>query len=557
MKKIIILIIVFLPSLSFGVTYIDTLPYTCATPGETYIVTKDLSTPETAIFIKAGNIKINLNGKTVTFGTGNGPSDGIQLKNLWGIKNIEIFGGKIIHGGQGNPPNCSGIAFYNSVTGIVIHNVEINIKSRSEYGQSCGILLKYAVNVDIYECKVNNQASSVLNRHSLSAVGIAAYLDDVSTHCRIYKNIVESTHQGISLAITNVWKSSGNRVYDNSVSINQCGSTNGYALFFYRINDLQAYSNTINNITGRGGRGIVLNTVSNFDVFNNDITSREGHTNESFQTNGIRIRWGCKYGKVHNNTVNVYAGQTPNFGDAYGIYVSEAPIEGGIIGKDVDIYNNIVNALTYDSINRKAYGIYVEHMYPAVGYIFRDNIINTNSRPFRFDSDWDGNYPCEDIKFYRTKINKIYPNSSNFHSYELLGKRGQIKNIYLIDTVYNGASEDDVIFNEYLSYGELLHVSTCKFIVKDMAGNNIQKATVKVNNNKAVQVLYGTTNINGESVCEIPYKKHSKPGGKVDFNPFTLAASYDCRVGSKQINVSNIDKEFSVNLPSKKTFPCP
>ena len=556
MKKIIILIIVFLPSLAFGVKYIDTLPYTCAIPGETYVVTKDVSTPETAIFIKAGNIKINLNGKTVTFGTGNMPSDGIQLKNVWRVNNVEIFGGKIIHKGTGNPPNCSGIAIHNFVSGIKIHDLEIVTKSRSDAnGQSCGILLRYAHNVEIFNCNIDNQASGVVNRHSLMASGIYIHLDDSSPSCKVYGNTVKSTHQGIGFSTTNSWKSSGNSVYNNSVSINQCGSTNGYALFFYRINDLQAYSNIINNITARGGRGIVLNTVSNFDVFNNIITAREGHTNESFQTNGIRIRWGCKYGKVHNNIVNVYAGQTTDFGDAYGIYVTEG--EGSSLGVDVQIYENTINAVTYDA-KKKAYAIYIEFMEPNLNYNFKDNIVNTNSRAIRFDGGWDNPYPCQGLKFYKTKIAKMLENSSNFHTYELFGKRGVIKDMSMIDTLYlNGASEDDVISNEYLSYGELLYISTCKFIVKDIAGNNIQEAKVKVNNNKAVQVLYGTTSINGESVCEIPYKKHSKPGGKVDFNPFTLAASYDCRVGSKQINVSNIDKEFSVNLPSKKTFPCP
>jgi hypothetical protein len=556
MKKIIILIIVFFPSLSYGVKYIDTLPYTCAIPGETYIVTKDLSTPETAIFIKAGNIKINLNGKTVTFGTGNMPSDGIQLKKVWGVNNIEIFGGKIIHKGTGNPPNCSGIAIHNFVSGIKIHDLVVVARSRSDAnGQSCGILLIYAHNVEIYNCNIDNQASGVVNRHSLMASGIHIHLDDSSPSCKVYGNTVKSTHQGIGLLTTNSWKSSGNRVYNNSVSINQCGSTNGYALFFYRINDLQAYSNTINNITGRGGRGIVLNTVSNFDVFDNNISSREGRTNESSQTNGIRIRWGCKYGKVHNNSVNVYAGQTIDFGDAYGIYVTEG--EGSPLGVDVQIYENIINAVTYDT-KKKAYAIYIEFMEPNLNYMFKDNIVNTNSRAIRFDAGWDNTYPCQGLRFYRTKITKVLENSSNFHTYELFGKKGVIKNISMIDTLYfNGASEDDVIFNEHLSDGELLHVLTCKFMVKDIAGNNIQGATVKVNNNQAVQVFYGTTNINGESVCEIPYKKHSKPGGKVDLNPFRLTASYDCRLGLGQINVSNINKEFSVNLPSKKTFPCP
>lgn len=323
MKRIIIIIILFFPSLSYGLTYIDRLPFTCDIPGETYVLTKNLSSPENGIIIKASDITIDFNGYAITFGTGNVSSDGIQLKNVWGVKNIKIYRGKIIHGGIGNPPNCNGIAFYNAVSGILIRDLEITVKSRSDaYGQSCGVLLKWASNVEIYNCNIDNQASEVVNRHSLQAGGVFILLSDDSPSCKVYNNIVKSTHQGISL-LSGLYKSSGNKVYQNSITINQCGSTNGYALFFYRINGLEVYSNTVNNITDRGGRGLVLNTVSNFNVYDNTIITREGRTNESFQTNGIRIRWGCKYGKVHNNIINVYAGQTLNFGDAYGIYVTE------------------------------------------------------------------------------------------------------------------------------------------------------------------------------------------------------------------------------------------
>src|SRR4030043_944432 len=105
MKKIMIIVILSLPSLAFGVANINSLPFTCSTQGETYVLTESLSTPGTAIVISANDVILNLNGHAITFGTNNGTYNGIET--TWNKKSIEIFGGRIIHGGLNNPPGCN------------------------------------------------------------------------------------------------------------------------------------------------------------------------------------------------------------------------------------------------------------------------------------------------------------------------------------------------------------------------------------------------------------------------------------------------------------------
>jgi hypothetical protein len=188
MKEIIIIIIIILslPSLAFGKTNISTLPFTCSTQGETYVLTKSLSTPGTAIVISANNVTLDLKGHTITFGTDNKKSNGIET--TWNKNNIEIFGGKIIHGGEGNPPGCNGVFIQEVSTNARIHDVEILVKSRASgdvHERTCGISMLRARNPKVYNCVVDNQASEVINRHSIPAAGIILNLDPTSASCEI------------------------------------------------------------------------------------------------------------------------------------------------------------------------------------------------------------------------------------------------------------------------------------------------------------------------------------------------------------------------------------
>jgi hypothetical protein len=502
---------------------------------------------------------LDLNGHTITFGTGNKKSNGIET--TWNTNNIEIFGGKIIHAGVGNPPACNGIFIQEVSTNIKIHNLEIFVKSRattSTYEQTCGIFMLRAKSPKVYNCVVDNQASEVLNRHSIPAVGINVSLDAASASCEVYGNDVKTTHMGIRVGYG--WQAYGplgNKIYNNNVTVDQV-AVNAYGLLLGGMSQLEVYSNSINGMTKRGGRGIIFSYIENFDIHHNTINTREGRTAESFQTHGIRSRWGVRYGKIRDNIVNVFAGQTADYGNALGIYVtasvySENPIKD--IG--VEISNNVIKAITYD-VNKIACALCFEMVDKNNQFIIKDNSINTNRLGIKFSASWNETVNCEDLKLYKTRIIKFAENSSKFQTYEVIGHRGQVKDVYLVDTMYeNGASEDNISFNQDLSFGELTHVSTSKVLAKDARGISVPGATVKLTNRLGKQVFSEKTNGNGEYISEVPYKKHSKSGGKTDFNPIALTASYDCKVGSKQINVSNLTKEFSVNLPSKKTFPCP
>jgi hypothetical protein len=559
MKKVIIVIILFLPSLAFGVTNISSLPFTCSTPRETYVLRKSLSTPGTAIVISANNVILDLNGHTITFGTGNKKSNGIET--TWNKNSIEIFGGKIIHGGVGNPPACNGIFIQESSTNVKIHDLEIFVKSRATtvtYEETCGIFMLRAKNPKVYNCVIDNQASEVLNRHSIPAVGIDVQLVAASASCEVYGNDVKTTHMGIRVG--GGWGSYGplgNKVYNNKVTIDQV-AVNAYGLLLGDMSQLEAYNNSINGMTKRGGRGIIFSYIENFDIHHNTINTREGRTAESFQTNGIRSRWGVRYGKIRDNIVNVFAGQTADYGNAFGIYVTAAVFsENRMKDIGVEISNNVIKAITYD-VNKIACGIYFEIVDKNNQFVIKDNTINTNRLGIKFAASWNEPVNCEDLKLYRTKIIKFAKNSSKFQTYEVTGYRGQVKDVYLVDSTYeNGATEDNIFFYQDLPFGELTQVSTTKFVVKDAKGISVPGARVKLTNRLDKQVVYGTTNNKGEYVSEVSYRKYSKSGGRTNFNPFTLTASYDCRVGSKQINVSNLSKEFSVNLSSKKMFPCP
>ncbi len=318
----------------YSATNISSLPFTCSIDSETYTVTTDLTTTGTAITVTADNVTIDLNGHTITWGTGNGTfTYGITFtawnKNYFTVLSSSGTHGKLIHGATTNPADCTGIYNTTSIANVLIHDVDITVKSASDANdESDGIRLGWAGNIEIYNCIIDNQASYVVNRYSLPAVGIRI-AGSGGTKTWIHDNTITSTHVGISaLGPANSPPTTrGLRIYNNSVKINQCSSTNGYAIGAGNFNDSpgqfyqtcgtadgQICNNTINNKNDngysiRGGRGLYLGTLWYQDVFNNTIDVEEGPTDESYQGNGIRMRWQNFYNIVRNNTVTTYAGR--------------------------------------------------------------------------------------------------------------------------------------------------------------------------------------------------------------------------------------------------------
>jgi hypothetical protein len=403
----------------------------------------------------------------------------------------------------------------------------------------------------VYNCVVDNQASEVVNRHSIPAMGISINLEATSTSCEVYGNDVRTTHMGI--AVGNGWRAYGplgNKVYNNNVTVDQI-SVNAYGLLLGSMSQLEAYNNNVNGMTARGGRGIIFSYLENFDIHHNTVNTREAKTAESFQTHGIRSRWGVRYGKIRDNTVNVFAGQTENYGNAIGIYVS-AVVYSDNPTKDVgvEISNNTIKAITYD-LNKTACGLCFELMDKNNQFVIKDNTINTNRLGIRFSAGWNQSLHCEDLKLCRTKIIKLAENSSKFQTYEVIGRQGQVKDVSLVDTIYeNGASEDSISFNKDLSFGELTHISTTKFLVKGSNRSQVPGATVKLTNRHGEQVFYGKTNADGEVVSEVPYKKHSRSEGKTDLNPFSVEALYESKKVSKKEFITNDKKNFIIHLPN-------
>jgi hypothetical protein len=362
---------------------------------------------------------------------------------------------------------------------------------------------------------------------------------------------VKTTHWGIVAG--NGWRAYGpmaNKVYNNNITVDQVAA-NAYGLLLGSMSQLEAYNNNINGMTARGGRGIIFSYLENFDIHHNTVNTREGRTTESFHTNGIRSRWGVRYGKIRDNRVNVLAGQTADYGNAFGIYVT-ASVYSDNPTKDigVEISNNVIKAITYN-LNKFACALYFELVDKNSQFLIKDNSISTNGLGIKFSSGWNQPLNCEDLKLYRTKITKLAENSAKFQTYEVTGQKGQVKDVYLVDTMYeNGASEDNVSFNQALSFGELTHVSTAKFLVKGGDGGSVPGATVRLTNRLGEQVFFEKTNGSGEVISEVPYKKYSKSGGKTDLNPFSVEALYESRKASKKELITNDKKNFIIHLPN-------
>ena len=84
-----------------------------------------------------------------------------------------VVGGEITHAATGNPAGCNGVFFQEVGSGNKVHDIAITVNSQADAdSMTCGVIMKRAINPQVYNCTISNNASAVENRHSVPAVGI-------------------------------------------------------------------------------------------------------------------------------------------------------------------------------------------------------------------------------------------------------------------------------------------------------------------------------------------------------------------------------------------------
>lgn len=363
MRNVAIIFILLLTAApAWAVTNITSLPFTCSTDGETYVVSSDLIIASgNAITVTADNVVINGNGKTITYAQ-SGAGYGIFINAS--VTSLEIYKLILTHGGYDPAAGERVHAIHRNgnIAGVKIHGNTINISKTGSVADAYG----YAINLANI---ANNSTGNTIYSNTINVTGVSAGRG-VSVGISgagkfsgsVYDNIVAisgltSVPAGYPRAIylENGSTSAGVSIYSNTVTVDS-GSSIAQGISLWNADNNTVRNNTV-NLAGVNSRAILIDGGSDAnEVYLNTVhlTSANGVSEHSA---GVRIRYGSSNNKVYRNRITAsdvsvncfpirYGGYDPNYGMPTGNVFHNNTLNGG---------NNVIY-IEGGSFNTRFYG---------------------------------------------------------------------------------------------------------------------------------------------------------------------------------------------------------
>lgn len=510
------------------------------TAGETYILQNDISSSGTCIAIAADNIIFDLNGHTITYGTGEGSDrfgiampvayandvsrswfPGLPDEAFGGARNAIIRNGYITQG-AGNGSNSHAI-FARSGAGSTVHSITATVHG----ADTDNFLFVYANNLNIYGNTLINNSTVVSNRHQGKEV-IGSLNDSGNT--KIYNNtIIGGPQWGIRVYEGGVG-SQGVEIYGNTISQN-ARVANPYSIAAHAPN-MKVYNNTI---TPQNGRGIHV-TDDNIEVYNNTVTVKEGPNAEyaGGWSHGIKLE-GSEGAKIHDNNVTALAGG--GFGDAYALDLSVDP------GSNNEIYNNTFTATTSDAGETAATVNLVGAM-PGNGADIHHNIFWTNN--VHVVAAWDSG---SDVLF-RSNTFERTGTPVNYHFMHFNTGALPSQGLRFLDsTLGSGVSLTDVT---YRTAGATLSWQIEQYLnitVQNQSGARVSGAQISIRNTNGTEIATGTTNSSGTALLGIVTHQYAgKPPVESNFTPHTVIVSASGYVNGSHSTTLTTSKSVTFSL---------
>lgn len=590
-------------NVSGGSSVINSLPYTINTDGagaanpDTYYVDgTNLSSTTNGITINADFIYLDLQGDTITFGTGGGSINrGVYIRGYPGnfANHVTVTNGWIIHDGDGESNKCMDIKW---VKNTLVDGVNMKVMSGTgagdDLGGHCIVGTGYAVdpmrvayNVEIKNCSLWNNVTQFERRDYFQACAIK--LDngyrmtdssDFEYTWKIHDNVIVNTpHVGIF-----AWSRTGASdprkvlayIYDNHITVDARndlypsypagqyhGTTNPYGIFLKWIGGgSEIYGNTIRSGTSYGGgRGMTMEAChgsngSHVLVHDNDINIHEGPNTEygsSIGTFGFRMRYNNKYVDVYNNVVACSTDADTGTRDR-GHFAKVLYFTSGVSGfaHDNHIYNNTIKLIADGDASASAGAFELKHDSEAeqVTNVFENNRFESNSDMWYLG---EYNLDCAYLRAYKNTLVRTTPTQSGAKTYRVGYYTGVSTGNYIRDMVYQGGvAEDDFVWNG--SNGVDADLSFQRTLAVYVIGNNslpVPGATVRAVNAYNDTVLLATTDGAGRVSGPVTYLYESRyDGDSTAFNDFVLTAQKDGESNSINFTVSNTSADAIIPL---------
>ena len=315
-----------------------------------YYLTSDVTSAGTCFSIQADDVTLDLNGYTVSYGSGGGTTShyGILGRACWDRSTPDLgdnpcgvnFAGLIVEHGKilqdvHAPPYSHAISLgQGKGAGLVVHDVEITVASPS----SAAVLTSWAGGAHhIYKNTLhsNGGSGSVKNRYAEEGTVIRIGLDSgPAAPNYVHDNVITSSPQGGILT-----QAPYSEVYNNRVTLTSW-YTNDFCFYAWGPN-MEISGNTCDNSAG-SGRGIDVSN-SNTVVHDNQIKVRELARNAEYN--------GCQGG------------------GAFGIRIAADKLPNTVTDGN-EIWNNDVTAIVDQC---EASGLRLTSLHPTTTNLIHDN----------------------------------------------------------------------------------------------------------------------------------------------------------------------------------------
>ncbi len=493
---------------------------TLAQANTTYVLTQNVTTAGTCFAIGAHGITLDLNGKTVTYGTGSAtrmygvavPSSSITRRPYFpdtnipdsafvGADNVTIRNGTIVQGGTGTE---SYAIYLWGADNLTVRDTHTTVQ-----GNDTGnIYFNYSGHSTVFNNTMVNNSTVVTNRHQgrdvLGWEGGSGYLD-------VHDNTITGGPQ-YGIRVRQGDATGPAAIYRNTV--NHHGRVaNPYAIGI-SIDNASVYENTINPVNGRG---IHIAGVNNADVYSNTITVREGSNPEYSPgwAQGIKIENG-RNAKVHGNTITALAGN--GFGHAYAIDISHDTTTYPVSNSEV--YDNTLTATT-PSTTYWASPMHLVGINAGNGYNIHDNTFITNN--FNVFADYDS---ATDVLLRANTFRRTGTPVNPYILYFYTGSRSST-NIQLYDSNFlDGTSQSQVGYRAAGATIGYLFGRTATITVRRADGTPVNGATITSRNDQNIAGPSTTTNSSGVSTLRLPSRSYAgKPPVEQVHVPYSITVS--------------------------------
>jgi len=487
---------------------------TLTVSNETYTLTADLASSGTCLVVAADNVVIDLNGFTVTYGSGGAAQAyGVQIGS--GHSNLRVTNGSI----RQSP---SAGSFAHAVYASSGSNDEFDHLNLEVYSDSsAAIQTWWGTGHHIHDNSITSHVATIQDRHQNQGYDIQLWNGGSFD---VHDNTIVGGAQGGIF----YYHSDNTRVYNNDIS--QGGQAIGYSNDFCigaSGGNSEVYGNTCHPVQGRG---IHLSGIAS-KAYNNTINVIELENNAEYGgcqaggTYGIQIEYPATNLEIYNNTVLARADAC----DAQAFRATQISE-----GDNCRVYGNNFSAQRVGSGIGRANAISAADV--SGGLTVDSNTLTGDSSDF--SADWDG---ASNIVFSANTVARGQ-NPSSYYTIDFAngGTHPSLGNVWR-DAVYqNGA--DDTIYRVRSAAFEYTVQWTLAVTVRDQSGTAISQASVGAFDSQGTTVFSGQTDGNG--MIAIPlneYRRYNQSGvnyvqtltphsitvTKQSYDPMTVSVTMD------------------------------